>query len=155
MPFLIDGHNLIAALPDIDLADPNDEAKLVNKLKGFAARSRKKCIVIFDGGLPGGQSPMSTTGVRVIFAASAHTNADALIKRRIDKMPDARDWMVVSSDNEIQGYARRYRMKTMTAARFSQELQRRAPAQEIPGEEVHPMLSDDEVDEWLGLFGDE
>ena len=35
MPYLIDGHNLIACLPDISLDDPNDEAQLVNKLKGF------------------------------------------------------------------------------------------------------------------------
>ena len=54
MPYLIDGHNLIACLPDIDLDDPNDEARLVNRLKGFAAKARSKCIVVFDHGLPGG-----------------------------------------------------------------------------------------------------
>ena len=37
MPHLIDGHNLIASLPDIGMDDPNKEAKLVNKLKSWAA----------------------------------------------------------------------------------------------------------------------
>ena len=42
MPYLIDGHNLIAKLPDIDIADPNDEAKLVTRLRGFAAKTSKQ-----------------------------------------------------------------------------------------------------------------
>ena len=56
MPFLIDGHNVIAALPDIDLEDPHDEAKLVLKLRAWTGQARRKAIVIFDGGIPGGYS---------------------------------------------------------------------------------------------------
>ena len=107
MPYLIDGHNLIASLPDIDLADPDDEAKLVQKLRGFVARQRNKCTVIFDGGLPGGFSAMSNASVKVIFAASQHSNADSLLKRRISKIPDTRNWTLVSSDNELRDFARR------------------------------------------------
>jgi hypothetical protein len=36
MPFLIDGHNLIGALPDLDLDDPDDEARLVERLQRLA-----------------------------------------------------------------------------------------------------------------------
>ncbi len=42
MPFLIDGHNVIAALRDIDLDDPDDEAKLVMKLRAWSSRVRRK-----------------------------------------------------------------------------------------------------------------
>ena len=42
MPFLIDGHNVIAVLSDIDLADPDDEAKLVVKLRAWSGRERRK-----------------------------------------------------------------------------------------------------------------
>ena len=70
MPFLIDGHNVIAALPDIDLEDPHDEAKLVLKLRAWTGRERRKAIVVFDGGIPGGYSrTLSTVSVRVVFAA--------------------------------------------------------------------------------------
>jgi hypothetical protein len=52
MPYLIDGHNLIHYMDDIRLGDPNDEAELVIKLRGFCARRKKKAVVIFDQGLP-------------------------------------------------------------------------------------------------------
>ena len=37
MPILIDGHNLIAKLPDLRLDDPDDEAKLVARLRAYYA----------------------------------------------------------------------------------------------------------------------
>ena len=59
MTYLIDGHNLIAQFPGMSLDDPNDEAMLVQKLSGFVARSKRRCVVVFDYGLPGGKSRMS------------------------------------------------------------------------------------------------
>ncbi len=154
MPYLIDGHNLIAHLPDIDIADEHDEAQLVLKLRGFAAGRRVACTVVFDGGLPGGQSSLSTRGVKVVFAASQHSDADSLIKRRIEKLRGA-GWTVVSSDHEIQTHARRYNLATLTAAQFAQEMARRpSPKAEAPGEEVNPDIPPGDVDDWLRVFGD-
>ncbi len=155
MPYLIDGHNLIASLPDIDLADPNDEAQLVNKLKGFAAKTGKKCTVIFDGGLPGGHSSMSTKSVTVIFAAAQRANADSLIKRRVQRSDDASKWTVVSSDREIRDFAQRHRMKQISSSQFASLMQSPAPAQETRGEEIHPTVSEAEIDELFRAFGGE
>jgi len=33
MPYLIDGHNLIAQMPGFSLSDPDDEARLVLRLR--------------------------------------------------------------------------------------------------------------------------
>ena len=46
MHYLIDGHNLIAHLADIDLEDPNDEVKLVLMMRGWAAAGRKRSHLI-------------------------------------------------------------------------------------------------------------
>ena len=155
MPYLIDGHNLIAQLPDIDIDDPNDEAKLVNKLKGFVARAKTKCTVIFDGGLPGGHSSMSTRGVTVSFAAAQHSSADDLIKRRISNIKDAPNWTLVSSDRELLNHARSRRMKQMTSVQFAQLLNQRSAIEETRGEEIHPAISADEIDELFDAFGGE
>ena len=56
MPLLIDGHNLIGRLPDLRLDDPQDEAKLVARLRVYHARTGKRVTVVFDRGLPGGRS---------------------------------------------------------------------------------------------------
>lgn len=155
MPYLIDGHNLIGKIPDIQLTDPNDEAKLVQRLVGFCARTGKKCTVVFDHGLPGGSSKMSTGGVKVIFA-SVHSNADRVMIDRIHKVRNPREWIVVSSDNQVINRAKQRRMPTLSAAQFADILAR--PQRVVkPGREESPdlRLSPDEVDEWLRIFGEE
>jgi len=85
MHYLIDGHNLIARVPGLSLADPDDEAKLVQLLKRWAAAdTRRKVTVIFDKGLPGGEAKhLSGGGVRALFAPD-NRSADALLIRRIE-----------------------------------------------------------------------
>lgn len=153
MPYLIDGHNLIGKVADISLADPNDEALLVQKLVGFVARTGKKCTVVFDHGLPGGSSKMSTGGVRVIFA-SVHSNADRVMIDRIYKARNPREWVVVSSDNQVIDTARRRNMQTLSSAKFADMLAR-PPRSVKPGREESPdlRLSPDEVAEWMEIFG--
>ena len=153
MPYLIDGHNLIASLPDIDLADPHDEAKLVTKLRGFVAKTRKRCTVVFDGGIPGGYSAMSNKSVEVIFAAAQHSNADRVLKLRIMRATDRQSWTVVSSDEAVLDKARAYKLKWLTAAEFAEKLAGDEPEVDAPGEEIDVALSEAEVDAWMNLFG--
>ncbi|MBC7812658.1 MAG: NYN domain-containing protein [Burkholderiales bacterium] len=156
MPYLIDGHNLIGQLPDISLDDPNDEAQLVQKLSGFAARTSKHCVVIFDNGLPGGQSRMSTSAVQVIFAPH-HQTADSVMLSRIRAERNPQPWTVVSSDNVVLDAARERRMAVLRSPEFAALL--RPPAKPDPkkidaGEAADVHLSPKEVDEWLKLFAD-
>ncbi len=153
MPYLIDGHNLIGKLPDIDLDDPHDEAKLVQKLAGFCARRKSRCVVVFDHGLPGGVSRMSTSKVKVIFA-SHKERADDVIIRRIRREKNAKRWTVVSSDNEVLATARRYRMTAQKSAEFANTLRRPPPAPKPDVSEAADVkLTPDEVEEWLKVFG--
>lgn len=152
MPYLIDGHNLIGYLPDIALTEPNDEAQLVQKLQGFVARTKKSCVVVFDYGLPGGKSRMSTRAVQVVFA-SQRSSADKVMIERINKIPHPQDWVVVSSDNDVLTNARRRRMQTLTSDDFAELMQ--APPKLVidVGEESDVQVSAEEVDEWLNIFG--
>lgn len=154
MSYMIDGHNLIGQLPDISLDDPNDEALLVQKLSGFAARTGKRCVVVFDYGLPGGTSRMSTRAVQVVFA-SLRSTADRVMIERINKIPDPKGWTVVSSDAEVRETARRRRMGVLTCAEFV-DLLNNPPRPVIDaGEAADVQVSADEIDEWLALFGDD
>ena len=93
--------------------------------------------------------------MQVVFAAASHTSADDLLKRRIRGTRDAPNWTLVSSDHEILNYARSYRMKQMTAARFAQLLHSSSPMQASRGDAIHPKLSEEEIDDWLRAFGGE
>ena len=102
MHYLIDGHNLIARVPGLSLADPDDEVKLLQLLKRWAAAdTRRKVTVIFDKGLPGGEAKhLSGGGVRAIFAPD-NRSADSVIMRRIEGIEDPAQHTVVSSDGAI------------------------------------------------------
>jgi hypothetical protein len=74
---------------------------------------------------------------------------------RLKKVPDPRGWTVVTSDNDVATTARMCRMKTMHAEDFARLLER-PPNKMVAvdaGEAADVKLSDDEVDEWMDLFG--
>lgn len=153
MPYLIDGHNLIGQMPDISLTDPNDEAKLVIKLVGFAARKRAKCVVIFDRGITGGRSRMSNAAVEVVFAPSGST-ADDLMIGRINAATDPHFWIVVSNDQAVLKRARQRQMKAIKSSYFIRELRPMSVVDKDadPGEAEFVRLSPGEVEMWLALF---
>jgi len=148
---LIDGHNLIGQMRDLSLKDPQDEAKLVERLKRFAARKGKRCVVVFDSGLPGGLSrDWSTSSVQVVFAHGG-TTADAIIRERLRSLPDPTNWTVVSADHEIRSAAEHRRVIVLTPGDFAAMLS--GPATPDREDDPNPHLSPDEIDDWLRLFG--
>jgi predicted RNA-binding protein with PIN domain len=163
MHYLIDGHNLIARLDDLSLDDPDDEAKLVLRLRSWTATSKKRRVTaVFDGGLPGGKSTrLSTSRVTVVFATSGQT-ADDLLIRRINQIKNPTEYTLVSSDYEVLAAARRRRMPVILSEEFATQLPAERPRQatsqvaaetRIANERESPQLSEDEVNEWLELFG--
>jgi len=150
MPLLIDGHNLIAALPDIDLEDPNDEMKLLLKLRSWAGHHRRKITLVFDGGIPGGYSrTLSSSNISVIFAAQHYSIADRIIMERLRYLRDANNWTVVSSDMEVLDAARQAGARVLTSQAFAQQLTQGEAPHEKPSR-----VSDAEVQAWLEIFGE-
>ena len=148
MPLLIDGHNLIGKLPDIHLDDPDDEAKLVMRLRTYCARTSKRVTVVFDQGLPGGQSlALTGGGVKVVFA-SAGRSADDLLLERIRGASQPRGLIVVSSDRRVMAAAEARGARAVRAEEFAAQLE--IPALNESGSDVH--LSEDEVAQWLQEF---
>lgn len=151
MPYLIDGHNLIGQMRGLRLDDPDDEAKLVQALKGFMMRHRKRCTVYFDAGLPGGPDrQLSSRDVKVVFAPGG-TAADALIVREISKKPDPNNWTVISGDQAIVSEAQRRGMKVIDSRTFARDLE----AAHVPDDaDPNPHVSPDEIERWLRMFGE-
>lgn len=155
MRYLIDGHNLIAQLPDLDLEDPHDEAKLVYKLRSFAARTGNKITVVFDGGLPGGVSkPLTNSKVQALFASSQRLTADQILLQQIRKAKDPKQFILVSSDREIVSVAEGRKMPCITAHEFIVHLyaKKRPQSEE---KSTNPIVSKDEVEAWLKIFSND
>ena len=156
MHYLVDGHNLIAALPDISLEDPDDEVKLILLLRSWAvARRKREVTVVFDGGLPGGyEQRLSTSRIQVVFAPEGQT-ADSLLISRVKKVPNPPEYTLVSSDRAVQAAATARKMAVLSSAEFAEIIAAKESPPPKPQESDDPVLSSDEVAEWLDLFGPE
>lgn len=160
MHYLIDGHNLIGQLTDIDLADPDDEAKLVLRLRQWIASGRKREVtVIFDHGLPAGRwRAMSNKHLKAIFA-SQDNSADELLIGRINKVQDPKAYTLISSDQQVLQAAKKRRMPYMDAETFGKQLDKAEPPlnelqeQDISGGKPDD-LTEEEIAEWLSIFDD-
>ena len=150
MPYLIDGHNLIPKV-GLHLNSPDDEMELVAILKEFARLKRQQVEVYFDG------APIGQAGTRKLGTIRAHfvplgQTADSAIRSRLKKMEkDAKNWIIVSSDHEVQNAARVVRAQVVTSDEFVKML--RAATNSAPKANTeNKKLSAQEVDEWLKLF---
>ncbi len=122
MPFLIDSHNLIGQTPGLRLDDPDDEIKLIEQLRGYLARVKKRGIVVFDQGTPGGQRNLSTRALTVRFARPPRTADDVIIEiARQERNP--RGLTVVTSDTHVATAVRQARAQVKDAASFAREMQ--------------------------------
>lgn len=150
MAILIDGHNLIGKIPGLSLDDPDDEEKLLLRLRAYRARTGKRLVVYFDPGITY-QSPArwSQGGISVQQVGTGH-RADELMIRDLRRHQNPRELTVVTSDRAIQNVARQCDARVIDSASFATELNR--PRVEDDASDASP-LSEDEVQEWLAIFG--
>jgi len=151
MPFIIDGHNLIGALPDIQLADLDDEEQLLKRLQSITVHFRKTMHVYFDKRAPG--APSTFRQGRLIAHFSHQTSsADDAIKAHIRRLGrESSNWTVVSSDHAVLDFARNHGARTTTSQDFAASLNATRHENEADDErDVH--LSPDEIRSWEELF---
>ncbi len=155
MPLLVDGHNLIGQMNDISLDDPDDEVKLLRRLRSYHAHTGKSITVFFDsGGLYHPPQDLSGGGVKAVFAPLG-SSADALIVRRIRRSRNPRGLRVVSSDQEVIHMAQKRGAQITTASAFAAELSQLGTVMTSPEGTEKPLgdrLSDEEIAEWLEIF---
>lgn len=156
MIILIDGHNLIGSMPDIALADPDDEDKLLARLRVYQVCTRHQLEVYFDPGL-GYRSP----GRQVLPGLTVHwlvpgQQADTLITQVLLQHPNPPELLVVTADRALQEVARAQGVRVVDSSQFAKELQdpprRRArrPRRRVVCE---PPISEDETEYWMAVFG--
>jgi len=152
MPYLIDGHNLIPKV-GLRLDSPHDELELVAILQEFARIKRQQVEVYFDGAPIGQAGTRSLGTIRAHFVKLGQT-ADNAIRARLNRMEkDAKNWIVVSSDREVQSSARVVHAQYISAEEFV-KLLRAAHHSASKSATAEKKLSSTEVDEWLKLFRD-
>jgi predicted RNA-binding protein with PIN domain len=151
VPYLIDGHNLIATMPGISLSDVDDEQALIQVLARYASETRRSITVYFDRGSL--LHPRETTyaGVKTHFVRPPRTADDALrahIKRLGREAPN---WTVVSSDGEVRQAAQQAGARVLDSQNFAARL---SNPTESPSsaEKPEPSMRPEDIEAWEQLF---
>ncbi len=131
MSYIIDGHNLIGILPDIELSQPDDEQRLLARLRSYRARiGGRGMIVFFDSG-PAALAPQTaptgpaadSPGVEVRYARPGQTADDAIIAH-LSASRQPGQYAVVTNDQELAGRARAAGASVLSATEFAAQMAR-------------------------------
>ena len=155
MPYLIDGHNLIPKL-GLDLSSFDDEIALVERLNEYCRISRCGQVEIyFDNARPGGAEKQKIGLVSAHFVRRPMI-ADEAIRLELRKLKNvAKNWQVVSSDQRVQSEARFAGAKVITSEEFARTVNQTLRAGTPSDSGKNQVMSAQELDEWLTLFGQE
>jgi len=159
MNYIVDGYNL--AFKDEELSrmiKAGDTEKvislLVSRVKRVIKEKSTRIVIVFDG--KEGFYPKSNYGrVEIKFSKKPQT-ADDIIRNFLRKIPNPKEWVVVTSDNEIIFTARDHGAQNIKSEQFLAEpvkKQRRAKKNSgstLSAEKYNP--SDVDVEFWLKQF---
>ena len=149
---VIDGHNLIPKVPGIQLADPDDENKLIQMIGEYCRLSRTRADLFFDGA-PAGSTPRSRHGlVSVHHVKQGGTADDAIIRHLRREGQNARNILVISSDHRVQVEAKALRAETMTSEAFNSTMQQTFSSPAVIDAIRNKPPSEAEVEEMLKLM---
>jgi len=149
---VIDGHNLIPKIPGIQLSDPDDEEKLLEKVGEYCRLTRTRAELFFDGAPPGTNS-QSRHGMVNVHRVKLGTTADDAIIRYLQKEGhNTRNILVVSSDHRVQAESKALKSNVVASERFAQLMMQilSTPAVSESKRELPP--SEEEVEEMLRLM---
>jgi predicted RNA-binding protein with PIN domain len=154
MPYLVDGHNLIPKISSLSLQAVNDEEQLIELLLAFCRHSRKQVEVFFDNN-PSGQPRGQNFGLVIARFVRQGQTADDAIRTRLARLgKNARNWTVVSSDQAVQVSARAARAHFISSEIFARQVEQTlAGTPPDPGKRPDAALTNEEISDWLELFG--
>lgn len=151
MPYIIDGHNLIGKLSSIGLDDPDDEQKLIQLLREFLTKRNKRGTVFFDQAAPGSSTELKLGRLRVRFVRPPRI-ADEAIQSYLRRIkPEATNYIVVTSDRELQETAKQIGARWISSEEFASLItasNKSEPSLDKPQSPLTPQ----EVEEWEKLF---
>jgi len=155
---IVDGYNVIHADPDLrrEMAVRPEDARraLLDRIRDYLADRQLRVTVVFDGAGGLAEGEVVVPGRLQTLYSAAGDSADALILRTIGRGPDARRYIVVSSDMaDVGRAARAVGARVMASEAFLARIAGPAGAPE-PGRDAREKPEPDAADTafWLERF---
>lgn len=133
--FIIDGHNLIGVLPDIQLSETDGEQRLLQRLRAFRARSGGRTMIVFFDApdLPAHLTDLSSPGVQVRFAERGQS-AEISIVEYLRGRDQPAQYVVVTNDQELARRAQDIGARVLPASEFAARVTSLARSSALPAE---------------------
>ncbi len=154
MAYLVDGNNVIGQTPGWHRDKPGSRQRLLAELAAFAASSKARVTVVFDGA-PDDRVPdgCSFRGVRVYYPGRG-SDADSVIERLVAADRNRRGLIVVTSDRRLAAECRGLGSRIVPSGEFRKQMAgvaARSADQSDPGETETPI--EGSVGDWMRYFG--
>ena len=146
--YIIDGNNVIGKIKALKSLQQKDKQasreKLVFMIDNFLHNKKVKCTIHFDGF---GQIPIRSTRCKIIYSNAQP--ADDKIKDQIGQTKNRKNLIVVTSDNNIQEFARVCSSEILKSEDFGKMIRHRNSDNEQ--KKIDEMKNN--IDEFKKLFG--
>jgi len=153
MPFLVDGNNVMGQTPGWHRDKPGARKRLLGELAAFAAATRSRVTVVFDGA-PDQDVPDGCVfkGVRVYYPPRGG-DADSIIERLVVAARDRRGITVVTSDRRLALDCRASGAQVMRSGDFRRKMAERGGRSEGGDLGSHERPSTGPLADWMEYFG--
>ena len=158
MPFIIDGHNLLWAVQNLEEAPSITDialCRILDSYFGLVNPRRVSAEIIFDGSGPLNKSEFETTrNIDVAFSGRA-SDCDTIIEDRILASTAPKQLTIVSTDRRLRDAATARKATSVKSEDFWDEVKKRLSKQK-PGKEPagkRKGLTQSETELWLNEFG--
>jgi len=156
MPVIIDGHNLLHAIDEVEESSKSiSDVQLCRIVGRYLKMTGEKGEIIFDGTGPLDKSGFDNISNLEVFFAGLSSDADAVIEDKIRASTAPRRLTVVSSDRRLRDAARSRKAAITKSQVFwgnlEKQLSRKRPAREPEGKRRG--LTESETRQWLKFFG--
>ena len=155
MPVIIDGHNLLWAVQNLEDVPNISEVALCQILDPYLGLIKQSAEIIFDGAGPLNKSGFETLkNIDVTFSGRS-CDCDTIIEDRILASTAPKRLTIVSTDRRLRNAAGARKAISITSEDFWDEVKKRLekhkPAKEPPGKRKG--LTQSETELWLKTFG--
>jgi len=154
--FIIDGHNLLYAIPKVDeCIEAINDVQLCRIIGRYLKLIGQKGEIIFDGTGPRDKSEFDNVSNLEILFAGLGTDADTVIEDKIGANTAPRRLTIVSSDRRLRKAARTRKATSVKSEVFWNNIQKQLSRKKTIKEPAAKRqgLTDGETKQWLEFFG--
>ncbi|MDZ7263788.1 MAG: NYN domain-containing protein [candidate division KSB1 bacterium] len=157
--YLLDGYNVIYQVPQfltaLEQSLEQGRNALIHFVRSYQAGKRLQMIIVFDGDqVAYSNSPeLTVKGLSILFSQPPE-KADPLIKRLIQRNPNKRSLILVSSDQELVQFARQQGVGSISPMEFYERGSHPPANQTEMDQKYEAEVSEADMTEWLKLFGE-